>query len=246
MIVVVGVPAVSDAPEAQAVGVAAGVALAAAAAGARAELVGRVGDDPAGDRLLFALSRGGVGHAAILRDPSRPTPVLRAPAIDPDEDAEAQPWSDPTDDAPEPRSSTARSADAAHAAAAADPEAAAAASMASGPILDPADVELGLRYLTDARVVVLADPATDAMLEVAGEAAAYLSASLVVLVASDAVATAAARVVADATVIAMPPGDGAGPFATIVGRFAAALDRGEAPGPAFELALEAVGGTRAR
>jgi NAD(P)-dependent dehydrogenase (short-subunit alcohol dehydrogenase family) len=51
------------------------VALAAAAAGARVELVGKVGDDEAGDGIAVELERAGVGHAALLRDPSSATPV---------------------------------------------------------------------------------------------------------------------------------------------------------------------------
>ena len=69
------------------------IALAVAGSGARAEVVGRVGDDPAGDRLLIALALAGVGHAAVLRDPARPTPVLA-------EDPEPEP--DPADAFAEP------------------------------------------------------------------------------------------------------------------------------------------------
>ena len=43
-------------------GLAAGIARAAAAAGAEVQLIGKVGDDPAGDAVLLALARGGVGH----------------------------------------------------------------------------------------------------------------------------------------------------------------------------------------
>ena len=62
------------------------MAIAASANGGRVELAGRVGDDPEGDALLFELTRAGVGHAAVIRDPSRRTP-LRALAVDDDDDA---------------------------------------------------------------------------------------------------------------------------------------------------------------
>lgn len=58
------------------------VAIAAAAAGATAQLVGRVGEDPAGEAALLDLARHGVGHAAVMRDPGRPTAVLPAPGDD--------------------------------------------------------------------------------------------------------------------------------------------------------------------
>ena len=40
------------------------------------ELIGRAGDDPAGDAMLLALARASVGHVALLRDPARPTPIV--------------------------------------------------------------------------------------------------------------------------------------------------------------------------
>jgi sugar/nucleoside kinase (ribokinase family) len=58
------------------------VAVAAAGADARVELVTRIGDDPNGDVLLLAIAAAGVGHVATLRDPARAT-VLVAPADDP-------------------------------------------------------------------------------------------------------------------------------------------------------------------
>jgi hypothetical protein len=51
------------------------IALAAAAAGARVELVGKIGDDAAGDSVAVELGRAGVGHAALLREPAAGTPV---------------------------------------------------------------------------------------------------------------------------------------------------------------------------
>jgi sugar/nucleoside kinase (ribokinase family) len=80
MIIVVGNPvARADAASGRvAVGLAAGVAIAAVAAGGGAQLVGRVGEDQAGEDVLLDLARRGVGHAAVLRDPARPTGEIAA------------------------------------------------------------------------------------------------------------------------------------------------------------------------
>ena len=43
--------------------------------GERVELVGRVGADAAGDQAILSLSRDGIGHVALLRDPALVTPV---------------------------------------------------------------------------------------------------------------------------------------------------------------------------
>ncbi len=84
MIVVVGSPAWRAVAPAAPAGRACSVALAAATRGARVELVGRVGEDAQGDALLLALTRGGVGHAAVTRDPVRRTPVVAPPAPEDD------------------------------------------------------------------------------------------------------------------------------------------------------------------
>lgn len=64
----------------KAAGLGVDIALAAAAAGARVELVGKVGDDEAGDAIAVELERAGVGHAALLREPAAQTPVAGADA----------------------------------------------------------------------------------------------------------------------------------------------------------------------
>jgi hypothetical protein len=83
MIVILGVPAWNATEPAGPAGRSARIALSVAAAGGRVEIVGRAGDDAQGDALLIALARAGVGHAAVLRDPSRPTATL-TPAPDDD------------------------------------------------------------------------------------------------------------------------------------------------------------------
>ncbi len=85
MIVVVGNPVWRAAEPAGPAGRACDIAVEAARRGTSVELVGRTGDDPAGDALLLALGRAGVGHVAMLRDPSRATPIA-APAAEDAED----------------------------------------------------------------------------------------------------------------------------------------------------------------
>lgn len=57
-------------------GLAVELALAAARAGSAVELVGSIGDDAEGDRIVVELGRAGVGHSALLRDPAARTPLV--------------------------------------------------------------------------------------------------------------------------------------------------------------------------
>ena len=199
------------------------VALAAAAAGARVEIVARAGDDPTGDALMLALARAGIGHVAVLRDPSHPTPRLpsRAPATE----------DDPADLAAEVVASDA-----------AEPQAASAA----GPVLDAADVSLGLHYLTAFGVLVVTDDVPPPAIPVAVEAAGFAGAHLVLLVSGDPPSGGAALTLPpDATVLAVPADD-EGAFATLVGTYAAAIDSGAEPAAAFAGAVGAVGGEALR
>jgi hypothetical protein len=87
MIVVIGsMRLLGSGEEADAAGLAASIAASAAGEGARVELIGKLGDDPAGDAVLLALARRNVGHVAVLRDPARATSVVNPPdeAVDPD------------------------------------------------------------------------------------------------------------------------------------------------------------------
>jgi len=192
VIVVIGRPAL--APETaggpdRPAGAVAGIALAAASAGASVELLGAVGDDERADALAVALGRADVGHAALLRLAGATTPR----------------WGDPP---------------------------------SAWPRLDAADIDLGLRYLPECRVLVLAEPVPAAVRDVVLEAAAYHGAALVAIVADD--GPPDERLAAVATVL-VAPDDAVSPFAELIGRFAAGLDRGEAPGPAFHGAVAAVG-----
>ena len=218
MIVVVGGLAWQQGDPAGPAGRACEIALAAAAAGARVEIVARAGDDPTGDALMLALARAGIGHVAVLRDPSRPTPVVapRMPADD-DEPADAVADAEAESVAPPPN-------------------------QAAGPTLDAADVSLGLHYLTAFGVLVVTDDVPAAAVPVAADAAAFAGAHLVLLVPGDASPGSGASVLPpDATVLAVPADD-EGAFAALVGAYAAALDSGAEPAAAFNVAVGAVGG----
>ncbi len=182
-------------------GLAVELALAAARAGAGVELVGAVGDDPEGDRIVVELGRAGVGHAALMRDPATRTPLV----------------GQPRDARPLPR-------------------------------LEAADVELGLRYQQECRVLVIgAELAPDA-LAVAQESADFHGAAVVMVAAAGTVepdslgaevtllerpAVEDAEAVEDAVVVAADDAD----FAAFVAEYAVRLDRGESPAQAFSAAL---------
>jgi hypothetical protein len=208
VIVVVGTPAWREAPPAGPVGRACEVALAAAGLGTPAEVVGRVGDDRAGDSLVIALAHAGVGHAAVLRDPVRPTPVL-APAPESESPGLFE------DDAP------------------------ADAAAVPGPRLEPADVALGLSYLTSFGVLVVADDVPADALPACVEGAQFAGAHLVVLIPAG--RPLPGVIPADATVLAAPTTADDGAFAAMVGAYAAAVDAGDEPAAAFRSAAVAVG-----
>lgn len=195
-------------PRPRAGGLAVGVAGAAAAAGADVQLVGKIGDDAAGEAALLDLAARNVGHVAVLRDPSRPTPETADPAV-----ADAAPFEDP-DGAPWP------------------------APHGDGPLLEPADIELALRYLPDYRVLVVADALPGASLEVAVAASRWSGAALVVVVPQGSEPPA---LTPDDTVLEAPDSDPDGAFASVVGAYAAALDRGEEPSEAFATASQGAG-----
>ena len=212
MIVVVGTPAWRPVEPAGPAGLACGIAVAAAAQGASVELVGRAGDDRAGDALMIALARAGVGHVALLRDPARPTRLV-------------EPL--PEADEPDLLADEADDADADEA----------AGSKGPGPRLEALDVDLGLRYLTTFAVIVVTDDALDVALAVTTEAAAYAGAHLVVLVPEG--SEPQLDIPAAATVLAAPRSDPDGAFAASVGSYAAGLDAGRPPDEAFRAALAA-------
>ena len=212
MIVVVGLPAYADSPDGEkcAGGLAVEVATAAQRRGGVVELVGKVGNDGAGDAVVVALGRMGIGHAALLRDALLPTPVLVAAVVD-DDAAEVDA------EAPEARLLP--------------------ADAAARPGLDAGDIDLALKFLPQAGVIVLAGPLPEAAVSAAVDGAAFGGARLIVLVPSGVVLPAVSP---EATVLEAPPDDD-GSFGRLVGIFAAALDAGVDPAVAFSEAVSAAG-----
>ncbi len=108
------------------------------------------------------------------------------------------------------------------------------------PRLEAADIELGLRYLTDCRVLVIADRLESAALAAAINEARYHAARLVVINLAGGARLAETDLPADATVLEAPEED-AGAFARLVGRYAAQLDAGRGAAEAWQDALSDTG-----
>jgi hypothetical protein len=170
--------------------------------GAPVELVGKIGDDPAGDDLLLALAGAGIGHVALLRDPARATPVVALLAADGD----APPFDDFDSHVGVPAGSPG-----------------AGGSNVPLPTIDAGDLDLALRYLPDHRVVVVAERLEPDALAVVAADCSYVAAALVVIVESGGESP---EPVPGATLFEAPESDPDGLFGRTVGRFAAALDRG--------------------
>jgi ribokinase len=196
-----------------AAGTAVAIARVAAAAGPEVQLVGKVGEDPAGEAAILSLAADRIGHVALLRDPARPTPLASSP-VDADTTDATDAVTD-ADDAP-------------------------TRALPPGLPLDPADLQLALRYLPDYRVIVAAIPLDAAIAEPITAAAQWAGAQLIAIVGegnrSDALP-------ADATILEAPADDPDGAFAAVVGAYAAALDRGASPAEAFASASGGLGVT---
>lgn len=221
MIAVIGATFLrGEGPTAIADGLAARIATAAAAEGNRVELIAKVGDDPAGDAVLLALARAGIGHVAVLRDAVHGTPT--APdAIESDDTADDDPDGGVGDAA------VGRAA----AAAAAATAAAAAGTAPAAPELESADVGLALRYLPDLEVIVAVHP-TPAIAEEVIAAADWAGACLVIV--SGAGSGVPPRTPPSALVLEVADSlaDVAGIGARL-GAYAAAAARGDDLGAAF-------------
>jgi sugar/nucleoside kinase (ribokinase family) len=204
VIVVIGNP-IARAPDAGGglAGVPAGAAAAAARAGGTVQLVGKAGEDRAGDDLMLALARAGVGHVALLRDAAHATPIVEA------QDDDREDTDDEAAEAVSPRVIPADPGD--------------------RPSLDAADVELALRYLSDYTTVVVAEPQPASVVAIVADAASYAGAVFILVVdgAGDGSAPASA------VVFEAPPADPDGAFATMLGELAAAIDRGTPVEAAF-------------
>lgn len=113
--------------------------------------------------------------------------------------------------------------------------------------LEPADLELALRYLPDARVIVLVDQ--DDLAEVAASAARWSGAALIRITNRESASSggrrsddkAAAGAGENDLVLESPPRDPDGAFAGLVGALAARLEAGEALASAWPATLAAVG-----
>jgi hypothetical protein len=137
---------------------------------------------------------------ATRRDVAHPTAILRVPDVEPDPAAE-------DDEAARP----------------ADPG-------TDGPTLEPADVGLALRYLTDVGVIVTTHVAP-AVVDEAIDAAAWASAPLIVVLVPE--TDAFPSIPADALVVAAASDDGDSALGDAIGRYAAALDRGDDAATAY-------------
>ncbi|HEY4228368.1 MAG TPA: hypothetical protein VGM49_08510 [Candidatus Limnocylindrales bacterium] len=109
--------------------------------------------------------------------------------------------------------------------------------------IEPADLELALRYLPDVRAIILVAP-TPALLATAAAASGFSGAALVVVGSVDA-ATLDALPAPQPIVLEPPSHDPDGAFAGLVAAFAVRLEAGEAPATAWTstlatLAVEAV------
>jgi hypothetical protein len=226
VIVVVGSPvAEPEGPGIRAGGLAAGIARAAAASGAAVQIVGRVGEDAAGDQVLLHLAASGVGHVAVLREAGQVTPAA-APgpgeSTSPDGPSLGETVLDDDDPA-------AHGDDAGAARAADDPP---------GLSVDAADLELALRYIADYCVLVLAaEVGADALAAVVA-ATGWSGAHLVALVREG---SSIAGLPDATTILLRPPGDPDGAFASTVAAYAVELDQGSEPAAAFAAAQRAGG-----
>ena len=223
MIVVVGSPIAQPVTHGVAAGgLSASIAMAAAAAGAAVEVVGRVGEDAAGDQILLALAAAGVGHVATLREPGRPTPAAPPAAGEsPSPDGPALGEALVADDA-----FADDDIEAAGQENTAEPDPA-------GLSVDAADLELALRYVPDYRVLVLASDLDASSLSAVVAASAWSGAHLVALL-SDGASTD--TLPETATVLERPARDPDGAFGAMVAAYAVALDRGSDPADAFAAA----------
>ncbi|MGH2406625.1 MAG: hypothetical protein ACRDF7_00915 [Candidatus Limnocylindrales bacterium] len=108
----------------------------------------------------------------------------------------------------------------------------------SGPRLDAGDLDLGLRYLHDVRVIVVAELLPEELESIIVEAAAYAGA---VIVAVAGPGTSVGAVMAEAATVLEAPVAALTPFAEMIGRYAAGLDAGASPADAFAAATQGAG-----
>ena len=191
------------------------------------ELVARVGEDGAGEELLLALARSGVGHLAVLRDPARPTALVPVAPV-------AGTAEDDLDDA---RELLADEADAAARAVGGAP-ACHRRRARRRRCSSRRTCRSACATCASSASIVAVEPLADGGAAVVEEAAAYAGAALVVVASPG---RPAPDGYAAATVLEAPADDPGGAFARLVGEYAAALDRGVDPGEAFRAAAQGGG-----
>ena len=113
----------------------------------------------------------------------------------------------------------------------------------AAPTVEPADLELALRYLPDVRVIVVVAPEA-ALLRVAVAGSSWSGATLVVLGPLDADATNVVES-SDAILLEPPAHDPDATFAGLVAAFARRIDAGEASADAWRATLAALAVDRA-
>ena len=104
--------------------------------------------------------------------------------------------------------------------------------------LEAADVELALSYLSECRVLIVAEPLGEAPLRAAVDGASFHDAHLVVV--RQPTDDAAVGLPDTATVLEQPEDD-AGAFAGLLGRYAARLEEGVSPADAWREAIAETG-----
>ncbi len=114
-------------------------------------------------------------------------------------------------------------------------------SLTDGPAIDAADVDLGLRYLTEFGVVVVAEPARADVITVVSDAARWAEARMVLVISAG--SPVPDDLPADVIVFEAPVDDPDGAFTDLVGSFAAALDDGIEPEEAFQASIGSDGWT---
>jgi len=112
------------------------------------------------------------------------------------------------------------------------------ADRAPAPTLEPADLELALRYVPDFGVLILAAPNLPRLIPVAVDAAGFAGAQLIVLTGTR---SGQVPVPQSATLIAAPARGGEGAFAALVGAYAVALDAGVESAVAWRAASDRLG-----
>ena len=104
--------------------------------------------------------------------------------------------------------------------------------------LDAADIELGLRYVPECQVLVVADVLDPDGLRVVADAATYHRAALIVVATDE--ETPLDLLPEDAVVLA-PPAEDVGAFTDAVAAYAVAIDAGRPAADAWQEALGRVG-----